>query len=481
MLDVLIVGAGISGVSAACYLRRESPDAKFSILEGRDNPGGTWDLFRYPGIRSDSDMHTFGFDFKPWMDPKVLADGDSILDYVKEAIDEYDLSKEIQYGTKVVSADWDSNSSSWFVSIKNRLGETRAIETRLLFMCAGYYKYSEGYTPDIPGLSDFSGDLIHPQKWPEDLDYSNKKIAVIGSGATAMTLVPAMAGAADKVTMIQRSPTYVVSRPAEDIIAKVLNKLLPDTWAYNLVRWKNIRMQSIFYKRAKKSPAKVKKFLLKLVRKEMGPDYDVETHFTPRYDPWDERVCAVPDSDLFNSIKSGKVDIVTGHIETITDSGVTMKDGTQIDADILITATGLNLELMGGVNFSLDGETVNFNEHLFYQGMMVSGVPNLVQTFGYVNASWTLRADLNSLYVTRLINHMKATGTTKVVAQLLGDDKNMVPQDPFTNFQPGYMKRGLHMFPRQGDHSPWQNTQNYLLDKKLLGEAELDDGVLQFS
>ncbi len=481
MLDVLIVGAGISGISAACHLRRESPQADFAIIEARGNPGGTWDLFRYPGIRSDSDMHTFGFNFKPWTEAKVLADGGSILSYVKEAIAEYDIDKQIQYGEKVTGANWNSATSSWQVELENTSGHSRQLETRLLFMCAGYYSYEQGYTPALKGIDSFGGQLLHPQQWPEDLNYKGKQVAVIGSGATAMTLVPAMANAANKVTMIQRSPTYVIPRPSIDSIARVLNAVLPSHLAYRIVRWKNIHLGNYFYRSSRKNPKRAKEFLLKQVKKALGDDFDIDKHFTPSYDPWDQRVCVVPEGDLFSAIKNGSVDVVTGDIDSINPAGVRMTDGTQINADVLITATGLNLQLMGGVEFTMDGEAIDFSKRLFYQGMLISGVPNLVQTFGYVNASWTLRADLNSLYVTRLVNHMQATGTTRVSAELLGDDANMNAENPFQNFQPGYMKRGMHLFPKQGDHAPWQNTQDYLKDRKLLGEAKLEDGVLQFS
>jgi cation diffusion facilitator CzcD-associated flavoprotein CzcO len=481
LLDVLIVGAGISGISAACYLEKECPQANYSIIEARDNPGGTWDLFRYPGIRSDSDMHTFGFSFKPWTDPKVLADGESIRDYVNEAIADYGIADKIQFGRKVVSADWSSDKSFWRVVIQEQSGETLEVDTRILFMCTGYYDYNQGYTPNIPGLESFGGQLVHPQQWPEDLAYKNKKVVVIGSGATAMTLVPAMAPDAEKVVMVQRSPTYVVSRPRQDIISNILNSILPAQWAYDAVRWKNIRLQNYFYKKARDNPKKIKDLLIKQVRKNLPEGYAVDKHFTPSYNPWDQRVCLVPDGDLFKAIQSGKAEVVTGDIDAITEKGIRMVGGEEIEADILVTATGLNLKLLGAATFSMDGMDVDFRDRFYYQGMMFSGVPNLIQTFGYVNASWTLRADLNSLFVSRLVNYMKLNNKTQVSAELIGEDQNMVAENPFKDFQPGYMSRGLHQFPKQGNHAPWQNTQNYLLDKKLLGEASLEDGVLQFS
>ena len=481
MLDVLIVGAGISGISAACYLEKECPLVDYSIIEARDNSGGTWDLFRYPGIRSDSDMHTFGFSFKPWTEPKVLADGASIREYVNEAIADYEIADKIQFGRKVISADWREDKSLWCVVIQEKSGETVEVETRILFMCAGYYDYDKGYTPEIPGLESFAGQRVHPQKWPKDLDYKNKKVVVIGSGATAMTLVPAMAPDAAKVVMVQRSPTYVASRPRQDTLSNILNAILPAQWAYDAVRWKNIRLQNYFYKKARDNPKRIKALLINQVRKNLPEGFAVDKHFTPSYNPWDQRVCLVPDGDLFKAIKSGKAEVVTGNIDAITETGIRMVGGAEIEADILVTATGLNLKLLGGTIFSMDGVDIDFRDRFYYQGMMFSGVPNLIQTFGYINASWTLRADLNSLFVSRLVNYMQQKNKTKVSAELVGDDRNMPAENPFKDFQPGYMSRGLHMFPKQGNHAPWQNTQNYLLDKKLLGEANLEDGVLQFS
>jgi len=480
-IDVLIVGAGISGLSAAAHLKQECPDKKVLILEARDALGGTWDLFRYPGIRSDSDMHTFGFRFKPWTDPKVLADGDSILNYLQETVAEYELGNNIRYHTRVTSARWQHDEQRWLVSTLNSQGEVEQFATRILFMCSGYYNYESGYTPEFPGLENFQGSFIHPQQWPDDLDYSGKKVAVIGSGATAVTLVPAMATDAEKVTMIQRSPTYIVSRPGKDRLANILNTLLPEKWAYGIIRWRNIRFQNYIYKRARNKPQKVKETLLKLLRKDLGDDFDIEKHFTPDYDPWTQRLCLVPDADLFEALKSGSADVVTGQIERITESGVLMQSGEEIEADILVSATGLRLQLLGGVEFFVDDQKVDFSKHYYYQGMMFSGVPNLLQTFGYINASWTLRADLNSQFVCKLLQHMDERGATQCVAALTDADDGMTSRDWISDFNPGYMRRGLHLFPRQGDRGPWINTQNYLQDKKNLAKSPGEDPRLQFS
>lgn len=478
--DVLIVGAGISGISAAAHLRQQCPDKRYCILEARDNIGGTWDLFKYPGIRSDSDMHTFGFRFKPWTSPKALADGPSILEYLQETIHEYDIGDKIHFGRKVTSASWSSEAACWTVTTLNRKGQVEQFETMLLFMCSGYYRYDAGYTPELPGLNTFRGQLVHPQHWPGQLDFSGKRVAVIGSGATAVTLVPAMASDAAHVTMIQRSPTYIVSRPGKDRIANFLNRILPARIAYAITRWRNIRFQNFIYKRARKKPTKVKEGILKLLRKELDPSIDIDTHFTPSYDPWTQRLCLVPDADLFQAINSGRASVVTGAIEKITETGIHMQSGEDIAADILVTATGLQLQLLGGVEFFIDGEKIDFSKRYYYQGMMFSGVPNLIQTFGYINASWTLRADLNSEFVCKLLKHMDALGAKQCTPELDSKAQAMQPRQWVTDFNPGYMKRGLHLFPRQGDRPPWANTQDYLLDRKLL-RGPVDDSVLKFS
>lgn len=479
-VDVLIVGAGISGISAAVHLKRTCPDKRVLIIEARDALGGTWDLFRYPGIRSDSDMHTFGFDFKPWTNPKALADGDSILEYLEETVAEYELQDQIIFNTRINSASWLDSDNYWLVTGLDNKGQVHQFRPQIVFMCSGYYNYESGYTPEIPGLSDFQGQIIHPQKWPEDLDYAGKKIAVIGSGATAVTLVPAMAPSAAHVTMIQRSPTYIVSRPGRDRFANLLNSILPERIAYAITRWRNIRFQNYVYQRARKKPEKVKATILKLLRKDLDEHIDVERHFTPDYGPWTQRLCLVPDADLFSALNSGAASVVTGHIERVTSSGVQMQDGTFIEADILITATGLQLQFLGGVEFFVNDQKVDFSQRYSWRGVMFSDVPNLLQTFGYINASWTLRADLNSRFICKLVKHLDASNTSRCVPRLTANEKEMTPREWITEFNPGYMQRGLHAFPRQGDRGAWINTQNYLLDKKQLRQKISADPSLQF-
>lgn len=478
--DVIIVGAGISGISAACHLHKDCPDQRYTILEARQSIGGTWDLFRYPGIRSDSDMHTFGFSFKPWTNAKAISDGPSILAYLQEAVAEYEVEKHIRFGVRVTSAAWSSESSTWTVTTLSERGEVGQVVGRMLYMCSGYYNYEKGYTPDIPGLEDFSGIVVHPQHWPQDLDYSNKRVAVIGSGATAVTLVPSMADTAAHVTMIQRSPGYIVSLPAKDKFANLMRVLLPKRWAYAITRWRNIHFQNYIYKRAIKNPKKMRDYLMKRLRKALRSDIDIDKHFTPSYYPWTQRLCLVPDSDLFNALNSGKASVVTGQIEAIKEDAVQMKDGSSVACDILVTATGLNVQVMGGVEFFLDGERIDFSKHFMYQGMMFSGIPNLVLTFGYTNASWTLRADLNARFVCGLLKEMARRGAEQAVPLLREWEQDMPDRDWLTDFNPGYFQRAMHLMPRQGDHAPWHNTQDYLLDRKLLRNGPQDDGVLRF-
>ena len=480
--DVVIVGAGLSGVGAAYHLQAKCPGKSYVVLEGRDSMGGTWDLFRYPGIRSDSDMYTLGYNFKPWREAKVIADGPSILKYVQETAAENGIDEHIRYGHLVKKATWSSAHATWTVETERKdTTQTVRFSCNFLLMCSGYYSYKGGYTPEFKNRERFEGKIVHPQKWPEDLDYCGKKVVVIGSGATAITLVPEIAKDAGHVVMRQRSPTYVVSAPNKDALANFLHKILPEQIAYVLMRWKYIALQQSFYRSTRTKPEKVKRQLLEMVRKELGPDYDVETHFTPRYNPWDQRLCLVPNSDLFQVIKSGKASVVTDHIDTFTEKGILLKSGKELEADIIVTATGLNLIMLGGVKFAVDDQPVEFSKTYIYKGMMFSDVPNLVSTFGYINASWTLRADLTAEYVCRLINHMDETGLRQCTPRLRDQDRNMSARPLVDNFSSGYIQRVMHLFPKQGDREPWINPQNYRRDKKMIRHGAIEDGVLVFS
>ncbi|OGI68771.1 MAG: FAD-containing monooxygenase EthA [Candidatus Muproteobacteria bacterium RBG_16_60_9] len=479
--DVVIVGAGLSGVGAAYHLQDQCPGKRYVILEGRDSMGGTWDLFRYPGVRSDSDMHTLGYNFKPWREAKAIADGPSILNYVKETAAENGIDKHIRYRHRVKRAAWSTADAAWTVEAERTdTDQTVRLQCNFLSMCAGYYSYEHGYAPEFKGRERFKGKIVHPQEWPEDLEYRGKKVVVIGSGATAVTLVPEMAKDAEHVVMLQRSPTYVVSRPDKDTIANFLRKILPVRIAYAITRWKNTAYQQFVYKRTRTNPEKIKRILLDMVRKELGPDYDVATHFTPRYDPWDQRLCLVPNSDLFLSIKSGKTSVVTDQIDSFSENGIRLTSGQELPADIIVTATGLDLVVLGGAQFAVDGKPVNFPETYSYKGMMYSDVPNLVSTFGYINASWTLRADLTAEYVCRLINHMDERGTRRCTPRLREQDRNMPARRWIDGFSSGYMQRVMHLFPKQGDREPWINPQNYGRDKKMIRHGAIEDGVLIF-
>ncbi|MGB5511900.1 MAG: NAD(P)/FAD-dependent oxidoreductase [Woeseiaceae bacterium] len=480
--DVLIVGAGLSGIGSACHLREQCPRKTFLVLEGRDAVGGTWDLFRYPGIRSDSDMHTLGYRFKPWLHSKAIADGPAILDYVKETAEEHDLNRHIRFGHQVISASWSSDDATWEVAARQTVtGATVKIRCNFLLMCAGYYRYDRGYTPHFAGRERFKGTLVHPQHWPQDLDYRGRKIVVIGSGATAMTLLPALAKQADHVTMLQRSPTYVVSMPDTDIIANILRKLLPEKVAYAITRWKNIEFQQWTFRQSRKHPDRVKRKLLQWVRKEVGKDYDVETHFTPTYNPWEERLCLVPNNDLFAAIRSGKASVVTAQIDCFTEHGIMLQSGETLDADIIVTATGLELRVLGDVSFVVDGQPVHMPDTFTYRGFMSAGVPNVISTFGYINASWTLRADLIADFACRVINHMDATGARRC-QPVLRDHEIDMPKRPWvTGFSSGYLQRAMGDLPKQGDHAPWTNPQDYRLERKWADSGELEDGVLTFS
>ena len=481
-VDVLVVGAGISGIGAGYHLQNKCPWASFTILEGRGDIGGTWDLFRYPGVRSDSDMHTLGFSFKPWKDARSIAGGPAIMDYLRETVAEHDLERHIRFGHLVSRAEWSSDSARWTVTATlAATGETTTLTCGFLFMCSGYYSYREGHLPTFPGRDRFGGEIVHPQAWPEDLDYAGKRVLVIGSGATAMTLVPAMAERAAHVTMLQRSPTYVVARPSHDLFANRLRRILPEKWAYALTRRKNVFRQGLVYRKTRTDPDKVKRLLLGGVRQGLGPDYDVATHFTPSYNPWDQRLCLLPDGDLFGSIRSGSASVVTDHIDTFTEAGIRLRSGAELEADVIVTATGLNLVTLGEIGFEVDGEPVDFARSWTYKGLAYSDVPNLVSTFGYVNASWTLKADLTAEYVCRLLRHMADVGATTCTPRLRPSDLDM-PQRPWIDgFPAGYMKRTLHLLPRQGDRAPWLHTQDYSRDVKMIRREAIADDVMEFS
>ena len=474
-VDVLIVGAGLSGIGAAYHLKKHCPGKTYAILEGREAIGGTWDLFRYPGIRSDSDMYTLGYNFKPWKAAKAIADGPSILNYVRETARENDVDRHIRFRHLVKRASWSTETATWTIEAEHD-GLAVKFSCGFLYMCSGYYRYSAGYTPDFPGTERFKGRIVHPQHWPETLDYAGKKVVVIGSGATAVTLVPEMAKTAAHVVMLQRSPTYVVSRPAEDGVANWLRSKLPAMTAYGITRWKNVLFQMLFFNLARKKPEKTKERLLGLVREHLGPDYDVATHFTPRYNPWDQRLCLVPDADLFDSIKAGASSVVTDHIETFTETGIQLKSGKTLDADIVVTATGLQMQLLSGMEVVVDGKIADLAQSMSYKGMMFSDVPNLASAFGYTNASWTLKADLTSEYICRLLNHMDRTGADYCVARA---DKT-VEVAPWLDFTSGYVTRAMDQFPKQGLRKPWKVHQNYALDLFALRFGKVDDGVMQF-
>ena len=472
----MVVGAGISGIAAAYNLQKSCPNKSFAILEGRSALGGTWDLFKYPGIRSDSDMHTLGFRFKPWIHKKSIADASSILEYLNETVDEYGIRDKTVFNQKVTAANWLSEKSLWELNVMNE-GQSISMTCNFLFLCGGYYSYDKPYMPKFPEQDRFEGQVIHPQFWDESLDYSDKKVIVIGSGATAVTLVPAIAKNAAHVTMLQRSPSYVVSAPGEDSWSQALNKIFPIRLTYFLIRWKNIFRTSLGFYLSRKYPERVKDRLINLVREELGNDYDVEKHFTPRYNPWDQRMCLVPDSDLFNSIKSGKASVVTDHIDHFTENGILVKSGEHLEADIIVTATGIELNALNDIEVSVNNEKVEPHNRLSYKGMMLSGVPNLAFSFGYVNASWTLRADLTCEYVCRLLNRMDKLGVNTCIPQ---EDPTAIVDDEYIDFSSGYVQRALDRLPKQGKKAPWRNYQNYLKDIFLVRLFSLKDSTLKF-
>lgn len=477
-LDVLIVGAGISGISAAWHLQDRSPSKSYAILESREGLGGTWDLFKYPGIRSDSDMFTLGFRFKPWTSARAIADGPSILNYVKEAAAENGIDKNIRFRHKVVAAEWSDADNQWTVTVDHD-GEEVVMTTSFLFATTGYYNYDQGYSPTFPGAEDFKGAIVHPQHWPEDLDYQGKKIVVIGSGATAVTLIPALVNSgAGHVTMLQRSPTYIGSLPEVDPIAERANKLLPEKAAHVVNRWQAIAISTARYQFARKFPKQMRKILLTMAQRRLPEGYDVEKHFGPRYNPWDERLCLAPNGDLFKTIRKGHADIVTDTIDHFTETGIKLASGEEIEADIIITATGLNLRLFGGAEIRRNGEPVDLTTTMSYKGMMLSSMPNMAFTIGYTNASWTLKADLVSEFVCRVLNYMDDNGFDTVVPQHPGDS---VDERPLMDFTPGYVLRALDELPKAGSKTPWKLKQNYFLDIRMIRQGKVDDEALLFT
>ncbi|HQR06309.1 MAG TPA: NAD(P)/FAD-dependent oxidoreductase [Gemmatales bacterium] len=470
-LDVLIIGAGLSGIGAGYHLQKDCPKKTYAILESRDCIGGTWDLFRYPGIRSDSDMYTLGYPFRPWKDGKAIADGPSILNYIRDTAHEFGIDQKIRYQHRVVGASWTSADSLWTIDVERGPSRERIqITCRFLYCCTGYYDYDNGYLPDFLGKERFQGRTVHPQKWTTDIDYAGKRVLVIGSGATAVTLVPEMAKTAAHVTMLQRSPTYIVSMPSQDALANGMRKFLPSKMAHNLSRWKNVMMSMLFYQLSRRSPGLMKKLIRKGVQTELGKSYDLK-HFTPNYNPWDQRLCIVPDGDMFQAIKKGTVDIVTDHIETFTEKGVKLKSGTEIEADLIVTATGLKMKLIGGMSLTVDGKLVNPPDCKVYKGMMLSDVPNLAFAIGYTNASWTLKADLSNRYLCRVINYMDQHGYTSCMPKIRGAIKD----EPLMDFTSGYVQRDLANLPKQGNKAPWKLYQNYILDLITLGYRSVTD------
>jgi monooxygenase len=476
--DVLIVGAGLSGIGAACRLQSKAPEKSFAILEARDRMGGTWDLFRYPGIRSDSDMFTLGYDFKPWTDGAAIADGESIRRYIVETAREHSIEQEIRFGHRVVAAHWSTPESRWTVDVeRSETGETVSYSSNFLYVCSGYYRYDEGYCPQFDGIEGFRGEVIHPQHWPKDLDYAGKRVVVIGSGATAVTLVPAMAERAEHVTMLQRSPTYIVSLPAHDPLAESLRDKMPERARYAIVRWKNVLLQMVSYQLSRRRPQMMKAILRRGISGSLPPDYDIATHFTPSYAPWDQRLCLVPDGDLFKAICAGSASVVTDRIEAFTENGIKLASGRELEADVVVTATGLNLQMLGAINLEIDGRDVDLSQTVVYKGAMLSGVPNMALALGYTNASWTLKADLISDYVCRLLRYMDEHDYRQCTPV---EPDPGAPREPVLNLKSGYVMRSIDRLPKQVDQAPWRLHQNYALDIRLFRRGAIDDGGLQF-
>lgn len=478
-VDVLIVGAGLSGIGAAYYVQTRCPTKSYAILEGRSTLGGTWDLFRYPGVRSDSDMHTLGYSFRPWREAKAIADGPSILKYIRETAEEYGIDRKIRFGHQVRSAVWSSADATWTIEAERESDQQIVrLTCNFLYMCSGYYDYEAGYTPAWPGIERFAGRVVHPQQWPNELDYSGKRVVVIGSGATAVTLVPAMAAHAAHVTMLQRSPTYIVARPSEDAVANWLHRRLPSKLAHGLARWKSVLLGMFFYTLARRRPAATKQTIVQMVRKHLGPAYDVDTHFTPRYNPWDQRMCLVPDADLFAAIKSGKASVVTDQIDRFTEAGIRLRSGAELAADVIVTATGLVMKVLSGIQLVVDGTPVDLSKTMSYKGMMYSDIPNLASALGYTNASWTLKCELTSAYVCRLLNYMDRHGYRQCTPRRHDPS---ITEEPALSFTSGYVQRAIDTLPRQGSKKPWKLYQNYALDLLTLRFGAVNDGTMEFT
>ena len=477
-LDILIIGAGISGLGMAAHLLKNCPKRQLDIIERRESFGGTWDLFKYPGIRSDSDMSTFGFNFKPWQQSNVLADGASIKGYLSEVVDEYQLKDKIHFQHRLLAANYDSQLKKWIVQIEDAEQQPQTWIANFVIGCTGYYNYDQGFQPDFPNQKAFQGSVIHPQFWPENFDYTDKKVVIIGSGATAITLVPALAkGGAAHVTMLQRSPTYIASIPSIDFIYDKMRKILPEEMAYKFTRERNIRTQRAIYLLAQKQPKLLRKFLLKLIKMQLKDQVDMK-HFTPSYNPWDQRLCVVPDGDLFEMLRSGHASVETDQIEQFTETGIQLKSGQHLDADIIVSATGLEIQILGGVQATLDSIPLDTSKHMLYQGVMLSDVPNMAMIIGYVNASWTLKVDIAADYICRLINYMDEHHYDQVIAQ--GDPTELMDDTVMGSLSSGYIARAVDVMPKQGKHAPWKISNNYLLDRKTLKHARFDDAVLQF-
>ena len=478
-LDVLIVGAGLSGIGAGCYLENKCPWASYALFESRDAIGGTWDLFRYPGIRSDSDMFTLGYSFRPWDGEKTIADGPSILQYIKDTAAEYGVDEKIRFHHRIVAADWSTDEGRWNVTAERTdTGETVELTAGFVFACSGYYRYDQGYQPAFAGMADFLGPIIHPQHWPEDLDYADKKIVVIGSGATAVTLIPSLAEKAEHVTMLQRSPSYIASVPAKNPLAGALGKVLPKRFAGRTIRWVLALATQGFYQLSQRRPEFVKKMLRKGLEKQLPKGYDLDTHFTPSYNPWDQRFCVVPNGDLFKAIKAGTASVVTDHIDTFTEQGIALRSGEHLDADIVISATGLELLFIGGITVSVDGADVDVSKLLTYKGMMLEGVPNFALAVGYTNASWTLKCDLTCDYVCRLLNRLHETGQRQCTP--VNTDAS-VTSSPLLGLTSGYIQRSVDRFPKQGSKYPWRVKQSYVADYRALKMKGIDDDAMVFS